>query len=119
MAPEGSRVAVRATPPEAKQGTESVYQALVAFPIEQDGESAALWRWCTAPKPVGENNIVSTRCLDATSLVPAGIGLTTTATTRYRTSTNQFSLSASVNDRVGGRNTQLNVNMLATATGTA
>jgi hypothetical protein len=67
-------LAVRATPPEAQPGAVASYEAFVARPAGEDHEVAALWQWCTAPKSVAENNIVSQACLDPSSLVRAGTG---------------------------------------------
>ena len=67
-------LAVRATPPEAKPGTHATYEALVVGP-EDDGAAPLLWRWCRAPKPLAENNVVSPSCLEASSLSPAGFGM--------------------------------------------
>lgn len=78
-------LAVRVDPPEAVPGTQASYTALVATPgatLDAAAERAdVVWRFCTAPTPVGENNVVSTACLDPASLVPAGGGLTILAAT--------------------------------------
>jgi hypothetical protein len=38
------------------------------------------WSFCTAPKPLTEDNVVSTACLDAAALVPLGRGASIAAT---------------------------------------
>jgi hypothetical protein len=39
------------------------------------------WAFCVAPKPLGEDNIVSNACLGASALAPAGVGATVAAST--------------------------------------
>src|SRR5262249_17820382 len=67
-------LAVRAEPAEARPGVNATYQALVADPNASNALRSALWRWCTAPKPPAENNVVSSGCFDAANLLPAGTG---------------------------------------------
>jgi hypothetical protein len=74
-------LAIRAEPPEAKPGSPARYTALVAGPGGTDAAAAILWRWCVAPKPLAENNVVSAACLEAPSLVAAGSGPTIAAAT--------------------------------------
>jgi hypothetical protein len=72
-------LAVRGDPAEAKPGTAVTYTAFVALP---DGSATAppiAWAYCTAPKPPGENNVVSPACLGPSSTVPAGSGPVITA----------------------------------------
>jgi hypothetical protein len=76
-------LAVRALPAEAAPGTKVTFTALVAGP---DGtESAApSWSFCTAPKPLTEDNVVSNACIadpGSSSLVPVGSGPSVTGTT--------------------------------------
>lgn len=58
-----SILAVRADPPEARPGAEIAYRALVASPGGTVEDARALWAFCAAPKPLTENNAVSTECL--------------------------------------------------------
>lgn len=87
LGPEDSLVsttrilAVRAEPPEAAPGKPVVYTALVASPSGTVDAATIDWRFCNAPKPVGENNVVSTSCLELSSLVAAGVGAATSAAT--------------------------------------
>src|SRR5262249_8031431 len=74
-------LAVRAEPAEARPGIQATYEALVAAPDATNGSEPILWRWCPAPKPAAENNVVSTGCLDAANLLPAGRGSMVSATT--------------------------------------
>jgi hypothetical protein len=74
-------LAVRADPAEAKPGTKVAFTALVAGPQGTVTSPALTWDFCTAPKPITEDNVVSNACLDASSLVAAGVGPTTTAAT--------------------------------------
>jgi len=74
-------LAVRAEPAEARPGVQATYQALVADPSASNASESILWRWCTAPKPPSENNVVSSTCLDPVNLVPAGSGAMVLATT--------------------------------------
>jgi hypothetical protein len=77
-----SRVlAVKSEPAEAKPGTPLTYTAFLASADGASDGSAILWRFCTAPKPPTENNVVSTACLETPSLVQAGSGLSVVAAT--------------------------------------
>jgi hypothetical protein len=67
-------LAVRADPPEAKPGTRTTFTALVANPRGTETDAPIVWRWCVAPKPLAENNVVSAACLDGSSLTRAGTG---------------------------------------------
>lgn len=73
-------LAVRADPAEAKPGEDVTFTALVASPDGTVIAASIDWSFCTVPKPVTEDNVVSRACLGAASLVPAGSGATTTAT---------------------------------------
>lgn len=75
----GSRVdrprilAVRATPAEVAPGQPVMLEALSVSPA---GPSAVPeWSFCTAPKPLTENNIVSEACLQE-DILPIGTGTT-------------------------------------------
>jgi hypothetical protein len=87
LGPEDSLVtstrilAVKADPPEAKPGTQVTYKALVASPRGTETHAVIVWRWCVAPKPLAENNVVSSACFAESSLIRAGAGLSITAAT--------------------------------------
>jgi len=53
-------LAVRGEPAEARSGDTVAYELLVA---DADA-SKAQWQYCNTPKPLDENNIVATGCLD-------------------------------------------------------
>jgi hypothetical protein len=79
---ETTRVlAVRADPAEAKPGTAVTFTALVASPIGTVVSAPITWSFCTAPKPLTDDDVVSYACLDPSSLVAAGDGESTEATT--------------------------------------
>jgi hypothetical protein len=73
-------VAVRADPAEAAPGTPVTFTAFVAGPSGPVAGADIAWSFCSAPKPLTEDNVVSNKCLDTSSLVGAGRGPTTTAT---------------------------------------
>jgi hypothetical protein len=78
----GTRVlAVHVDPPEAPAGSSATYTALVATTDGTFALASIGWSFCTAPKPVGENNAVSNACLDPSSLVAAGTGTRVTVST--------------------------------------
>lgn len=68
-------LAVQGTPAEAAPGAPVSYTALVAVPEGVTDVPMPIWRFCTAPKPAAENDVVSPMCLDAASLVNAGTGI--------------------------------------------
>ena len=72
-------LAVKAEPPEAAPGMAAVYTALAVG--SSAPSSAIVWRFCTAPKSLGDDNVVSPACFDADSLVAAGAGSPVTAAT--------------------------------------
>ena len=72
-------LAVKAEPPEAPPGTAAVYAALAVGSTAPP--SAIVWRFCTAPKALGDDNVVSPACFDPASLVAAGGGSPVTAAT--------------------------------------
>ena len=72
-------LAVRAEPAEANPGASVTFTALVVGPGGTVTDADLDWSFCTAPKPVTEDNVVSSACLTASALVPAGAGPTTTA----------------------------------------
>jgi hypothetical protein len=60
----GPRIlAVRADPPESTAGETVSYRALVATPKGTMSDPPLDWAFCTSPKPLTENGIVSTACL--------------------------------------------------------
>jgi hypothetical protein len=72
-------LAVRADPAEAAPGKMVTFTSFVAGPDGTISGAAITWSFCSAPKPLTEDNVVSSACLDASSLVGAGQGPTTTA----------------------------------------
>jgi hypothetical protein len=74
-------LAVRAVPAEGAPGTKVTFTALVAGPGGAIASSPIGWDFCTAPRPLTSDNAVSNACLGSSSLVFAGSGPTTTATT--------------------------------------
>jgi hypothetical protein len=56
-------IAVKSEPAEAKPGTTVVLRALVASPSGTVDGAPLVWSFCAAPKPITENNVVSTACL--------------------------------------------------------
>lgn len=56
-------LAVRADPPEAKPGAVVRYQALVGRAEGSIADPAIAWSFCASPKPLTENDAVSTACL--------------------------------------------------------
>jgi hypothetical protein len=74
-------LAVVADPPEARPGSLATYRGLVASPGGTEAAAPLVWRWCLAPKPLAENDVVSTACLAGPSLAPAGMGPRITAPT--------------------------------------
>jgi len=72
-------LAVKSEPAEARPGTTLTF---TAFLSENGGPSdAPVWKFCTAPKPVSENNSVSAACLNSNALILAGRGLVIEAQT--------------------------------------
>jgi len=67
-------LAVKSEPAEVKPGASLALTALVAVPPSSAGAPRPTWCFCNAPKPPIEDNAVSSACLDATSLLPAGEG---------------------------------------------
>ncbi len=74
-------LAVKSEPAEAKPGTPLTFTALIANSTEGCDASTIAWQFCTAPKPPTENNVVSAECLDTSSLVDAGSGISIVAAT--------------------------------------
>ncbi len=74
-------LAVRADPAEARPGTRVTFTSLVAAPGGTVTGARIGWSFCTAPKPLAEDNVVSNACLGASALIAAGSGPATTAAT--------------------------------------
>jgi hypothetical protein len=74
-------LAVVADPAETKPGVAVTFRALVASPEGTVASPALDWGFCTAPKPLTTDNIVSSVCLGDGAIVPAGFGATVTAMT--------------------------------------
>ena len=61
---DGPRIlAVRAEPPEVRPAMPAMFTALVVSPDGTDAAPPIDWSLCLTPKPLDENNIVSTACL--------------------------------------------------------
>jgi hypothetical protein len=67
-------LAVKAEPPEAKPGSVVTLTSLVASPEGTVARAGIAWSFCVAPKPLTTDVVVSTACLDSSSLVPVGVG---------------------------------------------
>ncbi|HEY5241631.1 MAG TPA: hypothetical protein VIJ22_09210 [Polyangiaceae bacterium] len=74
-------LAVRADPAEGSPGATVTFTSLVASPGGTVTNAGIDWSFCSAPKPLTEDNVVANACLDASSLVAAGVGPTATAMT--------------------------------------
>jgi hypothetical protein len=72
-------LAVRADPAEAAPGAHVTFTALVAKPEGAVAAADVIWSFCSAPKPLTDDNVVSDACLGSGSLVLAGEGLAVTA----------------------------------------
>jgi hypothetical protein len=80
-------LAVRAEPAEAIPGTKVAFTALVAAP-GGTLDAGVAWSFCTAPKPLTQDNVVSNACVgdgpgvgDAAPLTGVGVGMSVTAKT--------------------------------------
>lgn len=74
-------LAVRAEPAEAPPGAKVTFTPLVVGPGGTVNGAPVSWDFCTAPKPITADNVVSGACLGTGALVAAGVGPTTTAPT--------------------------------------
>lgn len=74
-------LAVRAEPAEAKPGTTATFTPLVASPTGTIASPATAWDFCSAPRPLTTDDVVSPACINGTSLTPAGRGAILTAST--------------------------------------
>jgi hypothetical protein len=78
----GTRVlAIKAEPAEAAPGAKVTFTPLVVAPGGTVSGAPIAWDFCTAPKPIVEDNVVANACLGAGALVPAGAGPSTAANT--------------------------------------
>jgi hypothetical protein len=74
-------LAVRADPAEAPPGTKVTFTSFVAGTGGALAGSSVVWDFCTAPRPLTDDNVVSNACLATGALVSAGAGPTLTAAT--------------------------------------
>ncbi len=71
---------VRATPPDLVPGNTAAFEALVVGPSGTEAMPNLDWALCTTPKPLDENNIVSSACLGSgDGIVDVGMGPTVMA----------------------------------------
>ncbi len=66
-------LAVKSEPAEAKPGTRLTFTAFLS--VIGTPDRLPVWNFCTAPKPLTENDAVSPACLASSALVSAGTGL--------------------------------------------
>jgi hypothetical protein len=74
-------LAIKAEPAEGAPGAKATFSTLVASPGGSVSGAPIAWDFCTAPKPIVEDNVVSNACLGSSALVPAGAGPSTTTNT--------------------------------------
>lgn len=74
-------LAIRAEPAEAKPGAAVAFTALVAAPGPLAGPPVIVWSFCSAPRPLVTDAVVSPSCVHGTSVVAAGQGPSVTANT--------------------------------------
>lgn len=74
-------LAVKAEPAEANPGATVTFTALVAGAAGTIAAPSVDWSFCTAPKPITQDNVVSNACLDDSSLAAAGAGGSVTTAT--------------------------------------
>jgi hypothetical protein len=68
-------LAVKAEPPEVRPPLPATFSALVASPDGTEVMPALSWSLCLAPKPLDENNVVSSACLGSgANLMSVGAG---------------------------------------------
>jgi hypothetical protein len=66
-------LATKAEPPEVRPSERAKFTALVVGPDGTEAAPTIDWSLCVAPKPLDENNIVTTACLDdSAGLTPFG-----------------------------------------------
>jgi hypothetical protein len=73
-------LAVRADPAEASPGETMTLTSLVAGPAGTVTGARIAWSFCTAPRPLTDNDVVSSACMTTSALVGAGAGPSITAT---------------------------------------
>jgi len=93
---DGPRIlAVRGTPPEAKEGVEVTYDLLAVGTTGTVAAPEASWAVCTRPRPPAETNSVSAACLDipdAAGPAPTFIAPITAADPNDQTTTGACSI---------------------------
>jgi len=70
-------LAVKAEPPEVRAGDTATFRALVVSPDGTEASPAVDWSLCVAPKPLDENNIVTSACVDGSNDSLQGFGSAT------------------------------------------
>ncbi len=68
-------LAVRGEPAEVRPKEDVDYTVLLAGPGGTEAAPALDWAFCTAPKPVNENNAVAVGCLGEQSITPIATGV--------------------------------------------
>jgi len=72
-------LAVKSEPAEARPGAHHTFTAFLS--VREAPSAVPVWSFCSAPKPLTENNAVSAACLGSSALVPLGAGLSLEADT--------------------------------------
>jgi hypothetical protein len=79
---DGPRIlAVKADPPEVRPSMPATFTALVVSPSGTDAAPPVDWSLCLTPKPLDENNIVSTACLGDMGIMAVAMGAPTATAT--------------------------------------
>jgi hypothetical protein len=76
---EQTMLAIKAEPAEAPPGQPVTYRALVVSPSGSVDNAPLEWAYCTAPRPLSEDNVVSAACLGDSASVSIGSGASATA----------------------------------------
>ncbi|HEY1587850.1 MAG TPA: hypothetical protein VGH63_19255, partial [Polyangia bacterium] len=72
---DGPRIlAVRAEPPEVRPAMTATFTALVVSPNGTDAAPPVDWSLCLTPKPLDENNVVSSACLGDMGITAVAMG---------------------------------------------
>ena len=74
-------LAVKAEPPEVRPSQPAMLTALVVSPDGTDPSPAVDWALCVTPKPLDENNVVSTACLTDKGVMPIASATASTMAT--------------------------------------
>ena len=74
-------LAVRAEPPEVRATESATFTALVVSPDGTDASPPVDWSLCVTPKPLDENNVVSSACLSDGGVMPVASATPTTMAT--------------------------------------